>query len=113
MHFDHNSKRWRKKAKVIMHRDKHCCQYAATYGRCIPATCVHHIFPVDEYPQYAWCSWNLIALSNEAHNMMHDRKTGRLTALGKSLQRKVEPQRQKYDRAMRRRRTYTPPGSSS
>ena len=29
------------------------------------ANTVHHIYPADEYPQYAWCDWNLISVSTE------------------------------------------------
>ena len=101
--FSHNSKRWRKKAHDTMRRDKYQCQYAKRYGRNEPAECVHHIYPVDEYPEYAYCSWNLISLSDKSHNMMHDRTTGRLTAIGIALQSKVEPERKRYDERMRRR----------
>ena len=60
------------------------------YGKNVPAEVVHHIFPADEYPEYAYCLWNLISLSREYHNRMHDRTTGKLTDAGISLQRRTK-----------------------
>lgn len=96
--FNHNSKKWRRRSKEILRRDKYICQYYKRYGKNVEAEIVHHIFPTDEYPQYAYCGWNLISLSKQAHNMMHDRISGRLTPLGLALQRRAEPQRQAYER---------------
>lgn len=85
----YKSKRWEIMRDRIMRRDKYMCQYYKRFGRHVPATMVHHIFPVEDYPQYAMEPWNLIALSNEAHQKMHDRKTNKLTALGMELQRRT------------------------
>ena len=46
---------------------------------------VHHIFPRDEFPEYTWEPWNLISLSQEQHNTLHDRTTGQLTPAGVEL----------------------------
>lgn len=46
---------------------------------------------MSEYPEYAYCDWNLISLSQKAHDMMHDRTTNKLTALGEELKRKTIP----------------------
>lgn len=85
----YKSKRWEIMRDRIMRRDKYMCQYYKRFGKLVPATMVHHIFPVEDYPQYAMEPWNLIALSNEAHHKMHDRKTNKLTALGMELQRRT------------------------
>lgn len=69
------------------------CQFALQQGRKIPADTVHHIFPVDQYPEYAWCEWNLISLSADAHNTMHDRQSQRLSPIGEQLRRKVAVER--------------------
>ena len=61
------------------------------YGKRVEACHVHHIWPAEDYPQFAWCRWNLIALSQEAHNMMHDRRTGKLSAIGEALRRRTPP----------------------
>ena len=83
---DYNSKRWQRLRAKILKRDNYMCQYSKRYGRRIPATMVHHIFPVEVFPEYQWCEWNLISLSNEAHNMMHDRDSHELTDIGLKLQ---------------------------
>lgn len=83
---DYNSKRWQRLRAKILKRDNYMCQYSKRYGRRIPATMVHHIFPVELFPEYQWCEWNLISLSNEAHNMMHDRDSHELTDIGLKLQ---------------------------
>lgn len=66
-----------------MARDGYQCQEAKRYGKAVPATVVHHIFPVAEFPQYRFAAWNLIALSTDAHNQMHDRNTNELTDKGR------------------------------
>ena len=86
---DYTSKRWIKLRERILKRDNYTCQYSKRYGRNIQANTVHHIFPVESYPEYQWCEWNLISLSAEAHNIMHDRDSHELTDVGKSLQRKL------------------------
>lgn len=60
------------------------------YGRYREATTVHHIYPLEDYPQYALCNWNLISVSNGVNNQLHDRESGKLTALGLELQRRTK-----------------------
>ena len=96
MGFDYNSPRWlRLRASVlrdVIRRDgAPLCQYSKRFGRRVEATHVHHIWPAEDYPQYAFERWNLIALSQEAHNMMHDRRTGKLSAIGEQLRRRTIP----------------------
>ena len=52
------------------------------------AVIVHHIYPLEEYPELALKSWNLISLSKEYHNQMYDRKTNKITDVGAYWQRK-------------------------
>lgn len=88
---DYKSGRWKKLRDRILRRDKFLCRENARYGRRVEATTVHHIWPAELYPEYAWCEWNLISLSASAHNAMHDRETNELTELGESLRRRVPP----------------------
>ena len=74
--------RWRRLRDSVLRRDGYMCREALRYGKHVPATHVHHIFPRETYPEYQWEPWNLIAVSLEAHNAMHDRTTGQLTAVG-------------------------------
>lgn len=89
---DYNSKRWQRLREKILKRDNYMCQYSKRYGRRVPANMVHHIYPAEVFPEYQWCEWNLISLSNEAHNMMHDRDSHQLTDIGVSLQKKINRQ---------------------
>ena len=65
------------------------CQLSRRYGKNRPADMVHHIFPREDYPQYALCDWNLISLTNSMHDTLHDRNTGQLTAAGLDLMRRT------------------------
>lgn len=89
--FDYHSSRWLKLRRRVLIEAGYQCQYLKRFGRRAEAVHVHHIWPAEDYPQFAWCRWNLIALSVEAHNMMHDRSTGKLTAAGEALRRKTKP----------------------
>lgn len=87
---DYTSKRWHRLRQKILRRDGYMCQYNKRYGRHIQADTVHHIYPADEYPEYQWCEWNLISLSKEAHDKMHDRNNGTLTEEGERLKKRVQ-----------------------
>ena len=75
--FDYHGSRWKKKRKYILHLDGFKCQIDKMYGKTTDAEIVHHIYPADEYPEYAWCNWNLISVSKANHNRLENRKTGR------------------------------------
>lgn len=94
--------RWKNLRNRILRRDKYLCQYFLRYGKNIEATHVHHIFPVEIYPEYKYCDWNLISLSQKAHNIMHVRNTHELTDEGMKLQQKVEHMRREYDERIAR-----------
>lgn len=87
----YHSKAWRKKRAKILRRDKHLCRESLRYGKRVDATTVHHIFPLEQYPELALEDWNLVSLSTERHDAMHDRKTGAVTELGRQWQRRVSP----------------------
>ena len=89
--FDYKSPRWTRLRAAVLREAGYQCQWSRRFGRRVQAQHVHHIWPAEDYPEYAWCRWNLIALSHEAHNAMHDRTTGKLTAAGESLRRKTIP----------------------
>ena len=87
----YKTKRWRQKRSHILKRDKYLCQISKRYGKRREATIVHHIYPREDYPEYQWCDWNLISVSVEMHNKLHDRVTNQLTALGESLRQRTPP----------------------
>ena len=86
---DLKSTRWLRLRQKILRRDGYMDQLARRYGKQIPATTVHHIFPRDEFPEYAWEPWNLISVSGETHNRLHDRNTNALTRDGIDLLRRT------------------------
>lgn len=81
----YKSKRWKRLRKAVLARDGYQCQESKRYGKALPATTVHHIFPREDYPQYQWEPWNLISLSADAHDQMHNRTTRELTQQGLEL----------------------------
>lgn len=89
--FDYYGKRWKKRRLKILRIDGYIDRIEKRYGRTVEATVVHHIYPADEYPEYAWCDWNLISVSMATHNRLENRKTGELTRLGIELQRRTVP----------------------
>lgn len=91
--FDYQGSRWKRKRSHILRLDHYRDRFAAMYGRTEEANTVHHIYPADEYPEYAWCDWNLISVSQASHNKLENRKTGELTKHGRQLQRMVRPGR--------------------
>lgn len=89
--FDYKSRRWERLRAQVMRRDGYRCQLSKRYGKSVPADLVHHIYPVDEFPEYAFEPWNLIAVSRAAHNKLHDRDSDKLTAEGVALMRRTIP----------------------
>ena len=83
--FDYKSKKWERKRRFILKRDGYVCQLSKREGMIVEADTVHHIFPVRDYPEYAYCNWNLISLSRAVHNTLHDRDTDELTEEGMAL----------------------------
>lgn len=77
--------KWLRIRSSVLRRDKYLDAYLARYGKIAPAEVVHHIFPKDEFPQYAYCVWNLISVSRKTHQSFHDRESDRLTKTGLEL----------------------------
>lgn len=82
---NYKNKKWIEKRRTILKRDEYRCRQCRRYGKLVDAEHVHHIWPVEFYPEYRYCNWNLISLCNKCHNKMHDRKTHELTAEGERL----------------------------
>lgn len=66
----YKSKRWRRLRRCILRRDGYRCREWARYGKAVEATTVHHVWPAEEYPEYAWAPWNLVSLSGDRHDAM-------------------------------------------
>ncbi len=89
--FDYKARRWERLRAQVMRRDGYRCQLSKRYGKSVPAELVHHIYPVDEFPEYAFEPWNLVSVSRAAHNKLHDRDSDKLTAEGVALMRRTVP----------------------
>ena len=80
----YNNKKWRRKAAAILSRDNYQDKYQRRYGRAEPAEIVHHILPLDLYPELAYTDYNLISVSRRTHLMLHT-ADGSLSKRGKEL----------------------------
>ena len=80
-----NSKRWQSLRAQVLRRDEYLDRIMLRYGKRINADTVHHIFPREIFPEYTFEPWNLISLSSDSHNKLHDRTGHYLTADGLKL----------------------------
>ena len=78
-------KRWEDLRAYILRRDKFLDQVELRYGRRVEANTVHHVFPRELYPQFTYCSWNLVSVSHKTHNKLHIRDSHKLTDKGWEL----------------------------
>jgi len=85
----YKTKRWLRKRSVILRRDEYMCRECRRYGKTTQANTVHHIYPLENYPQYRLTNDNLISLCGECHNKMHDRVTNALTKPGMEWKRRT------------------------
>lgn len=88
---NYQGNRWKKVRNRVLKLDGYKCQIDKRYGIPTDAQTVHHIYPVKEYPEYQWCLWNMISVSNANHNRLENRRTGELTKLGRQLMNTTTP----------------------
>lgn len=81
----YNTKKWLDIRASVLREAKYMDQLRLREGKRVPAETVHHIFPRDKYPEYELCRWNLIAISAETHELLHNRMSGSLSSLGYDL----------------------------
>ena len=63
---------WRNKRKAILERDNNECQVAKSIGRVDKdKLIVHHIKPLEHFPELAMDDSNLITVSHTSHNIIH------------------------------------------
>ena len=89
----YNSGVWSYARNRVLRRDAFLCQMSKRYGKFRPAKVVHHIFPLEYYPEYRLKEWNLISLSVEWHEKLHDRTGHRLSYEGWRLLEKTAAKR--------------------
>ena len=83
--------RWRHLRKRILRKDNYLCQLSLRYGMRVEADTVHHIFPLEYYPELKFVEWNLISLCKEQHNALHSREGHNLTQKGEDLKARYLP----------------------
>lgn len=71
--FYHTTK-WRDKRAAILRRDHKACRLCRENGRYTPATTVHHLKHLRDYPELALEDSNLISLCGECHELVHPEK---------------------------------------
>ena len=86
---DYKDKKWLRKRQSILRRDNYLCRECKRYGKTTPADTVHHIKPLEYYPELFLFNQNLISLCASCHNKMHDRDTRELTATGLALWKRI------------------------
>lgn len=93
MNFDYTdaNTRYRRLRRQCLESGGGTCQNCARYGRGTPATVAHHAWPVEDFPEYGYCRWNLIRLCKPCHDAMHDRISRKLTPLGLYWRRRTPP----------------------
>ena len=84
----YKSKAWREKRQHILRRDQWLDQVALRDGVRLEADTVHHILPLEEWPEYRLTDWNLVAVNNNVTHKgrLHEKYTGKLTKLGRALE---------------------------
>jgi len=95
----YKTKKWRKKRNRILKRDGYKCQEAKQFGAYEEATTVHHIYPLEEYPELAYEEWNLISVSGKRHGTFHDKTTEKITERGRYWQNKRRREFEKWKNA--------------
>lgn len=78
----YKSNKWVALRNTALIRDKYMCQCCKANGQMINADCVHHIFPIETYPQYRYELWNLMSLCSKCHDEMHNHYNGELSKKG-------------------------------
>lgn len=83
--------KWKHKREKVLRRNQYLCQECKRYGKSTAAATVHHVHPLEQHPEWALLTWNLVSLCAKCHDSMHDRTSGELTALGQTWIDRVSP----------------------
>ena len=83
--------RWRRLRDRILRRDGYMSLHALRYGRHVEADTVHHVWPAEDYPEYAWEPWNLISVTLQEHRGVLHNADGSLTEEGERWKKRTPP----------------------
>ena len=81
----YRTKRWAQLRSAVMRRDGYMDQLELRHGRRVQAEVIHHILPREQFPEYQYFAWNLISLTRDNHELMHNRMGGGLSQIGRDL----------------------------
>jgi 5-methylcytosine-specific restriction endonuclease McrA len=70
----YHSKAWRRVRRVVLARDRYRCKPCWRRNQLTVANTVHHIKPLDEYPELALTLSNLESICPSCHNREHPEK---------------------------------------
>lgn len=87
----YKSMKWRRKRETVLRRDEYQCRDCIRYGKTTAAKTVHHVYPIEQYPEHGLNSANLISLCNKCHEGMHDRTANELTDKGVEWFERITP----------------------
>ena len=90
----YKSNKWIALRNTALIRDKYMCQCCKANNKNVNADCVHHVFPIETYPQYSYELWNLISLCSKSHDEMHNHYNGELSKKGMLFLRAIAAVRQ-------------------
>lgn len=85
----YKTKAWKELRARALRRDKYTDQLMIREGKRRNATTVHHALPRDRYPEYELCLWNLVSVTDETHEALHNRQFGTLTQEGELLMQEI------------------------
>lgn len=78
----YKTQRWRTASHKALRNQKYLCQESLRFGKRVEAEMVHHIYPLESYPELAYVQWNLIGVTFKKHNTFHNRFSNELTEKG-------------------------------
>lgn len=87
----YKTSKWKAKRERILKRDEYLCRECKRYGKSTQATTVHHAYPLEQYPELALVSNNLVSMCSSCHDSMHDRTSRELTEAGEKWKQRVSP----------------------
>lgn len=74
----YQSQTWRNKRKAILKRDNNECQVTKSIGQVsTDKLIVHHIKPLEYFPELSMDDSNLITVSHTNHNIIHGLKVAK------------------------------------
>lgn len=85
----YKSPEWKRLRARALKRDGYMDQLLLREGKHREADTVHHALPIDRFPEYRLKLWNVISVTRETHEALHNRITGGLSPEGEMLMHEI------------------------